>query len=81
MGDQPSVVRQPAPSRESESRVQKGPQRPRRDEQAERAQRAARPAREERGRRDEPGGAGGFANNVPAFLRRPVRRPKPATVE
>jgi superfamily II DNA/RNA helicase len=81
MGEQPSVLRQPAPPRESQGRVQKGPQRPQRDDQAERAQRAARPVREERGRRDEPAGAGGFADNVPAFLRRPVRRPKPATVE
>jgi superfamily II DNA/RNA helicase len=81
MGEQPRVHRQPAPSHENDRRVPADrPQRKQRDP-VERSQRADRPVREERGRRDHVSGAGGFADNVPAFLRRPVRRPKPATVE
>jgi superfamily II DNA/RNA helicase len=94
MGEQPSLPpaqhAQHVPAREGERQTRRDrPQRTERNdrtergERAERTQRAQRPTREHAGRGDEANGsgAGGFADNVPAFLRRPVRRPKPATVD
>jgi superfamily II DNA/RNA helicase len=84
--DQPRVARQPdaqptahaAPARAPAAAAASGQNGHRHERPARPAQADARPAqaqRPERQRQPEPARSSGFADNVPAFLRKPVKRP------
>jgi superfamily II DNA/RNA helicase len=71
--ERPARVEQPAPPRPQRERPPREPQRPQR---AEAAPKRSASTRSQEPRIEAP--AGGFADNVPAFLRKPVRPAKAA---